>query len=105
MNNIKLIRLVTGEELLANVVEQKANPFNLLDKKEIICALKLEKPVILVVTQKKSIALAPWCPYADIDGVIIDLKHVMFYVNIDPDLANHYIQTVTGIVTSAPIKE
>ena len=50
MENVELVRLVSGEEVLAKIE-------NLGE------ATKFEKPHVIIPTQAKGIALMPWCPY------------------------------------------
>ena len=70
MSEVQLVRLVSGEEVLAKIE-------NLGE------ATKFEKPHIIIPTQAKGIALMPWCPYSNIqeDGVVVPNDKIVFITN------------------------
>ena len=86
MDQIQLVRLVSGEEILAKIEESDG-------------FVKFEKPHIIIPTQGKGIALMPWCPYSTIqdDGVTVPSDKVMFTAKPHVELAKEYTTATTGI--------
>jgi|TARA_E500000305_G_C3993023_1_gene223044 hypothetical protein len=86
MNEVQLVRLASGEEILAKIE-------NLGE------ATKFNKPHIIIPTQAKGIALMPWCPYSTIqeDGVTVPNDKIIFITTPHTDLAKEYTTMVTGI--------
>ena len=86
MNKVELVRLVSGEEVLAKIE-------NLGE------ATSFDKPHIIIPTQAKGIALMPWCPYSNIqeDGVVVPNDKIMFITTPHDDLVKEYTTMVTGI--------
>ena len=86
MSEVQLVRLVSGEEVLAKIE-------NLGE------ATSFDKPHIIIPTQAKGIALMPWCPYSNIqeDGVVVPNDKIMFITTPHDDLVKEYTTMVTGI--------
>ena len=86
MSKVELVRLVSGEEVLAKI-ENMAE------------ATSFDKPHIIIPTQAKGIALMPWCPYSNIqeDGVVVPNDKIMFITTPHDDLVKEYTTMVTGI--------
>ena len=86
MNEVQLIRLVSGEEVLAKIENMGE-------------ATSFDKPHIIIPTQAKGIALMPWCPYSNIqeDGVVVPNDKIMFITTPHDDLVKEYTTMVTGI--------
>ena len=86
MNKVELVRLVSGEEVLAKIE-------NLGE------ATRFNKPHLIIPTQAKSIALMPWCPYSNIqeEGVTVPNDKIMFITTPHDDLVKEYTTMVTGI--------
>ena len=86
MSEVQLVRLVSGEEVLAKIE-------NLGE------GTKLNKPHLIIPTQQKSIALMPWCPYSNIqdEGVVIPNDKIVFVTTPHTDLVKEYTTMVTGI--------
>ena len=86
MENVELVRLVSGEEVLAKIE-------NLGE------ATRFEKPHLIIPTQAKGIALMPWCPYSNIqdEGVVIPNDKIVFVASPHTDLVKEYTTMVTGI--------
>ena len=86
MSKVELVRLVSGEEVLAKIE-------NLGE------ATSFDKPHLNIPTQAKGIALMPWCPYSNIqeDGVVVPNDKIMFITTPHDDLVKEYTTMVTGI--------
>jgi len=88
MNDIKLIRLTSGEELIAKVEQ--------IDDISYI----IKKPAILIPAGKDQLAFGQWLPYANVDdGIEILSQFVMFVVDPMEELINQYNSSFgSGIV-------
>ena len=86
MSKVELVRLVSGEEVLAKIENMGE-------------ATSFDKPHIIIPTQAKGIALMPWCPYSHIqeDGVVVPNDKIMFITTPHNDLVKEYTTMVTGI--------
>lgn len=90
MVNIKLVRLTTGEELLAKC-ENTAT------------GVKVTDAMILVPMGQGKLGFAKWLPYANTDkGVEIASNYVMFVLDPDIELSNQYIGASSGLVLPTP---
>lgn len=84
--SIKIVRLSTGEELLATVAVGPAGT-------------KLSDVAILIPTQQNSLGLAPFLAYGKFDSITLQDKDVMFMVDPVDDLKNQYQTMFSKIVT------
>ena len=86
MSKVELVRLVSGEEVLAKIENMGE-------------ATSFDKPHIIIPTQAKGIALMPWCPYSNIqeDGVVVPNDKIMFITTPHDDLVKEYTTMVTDI--------
>lgn len=87
-NRVKLVRLMTGEEILCKV--------NALGDNEV----EITDPLILIPTQQKSLALAPWMPYttAKEDGIVMNSDRIVFAATPHPELEKEYLSAISGLV-------
>ena len=86
----KIVRLVTGEELIAKC---EATPTGWI----------LKDPVIIVPIAQGKLGFAKWLPYAQTEkGVEIPSNFVMFQLDPDAELATQYTSMVTGLVVPGP---
>lgn len=84
---VLIVRLTTGEELIAQV-EEKGE------------AIHLQDVAILIPTQQNSLGLAPFMAYSDASkGFTIQPKDVMFVVSPVKDLENQYNQMFGKLLT------
>lgn len=86
---IKLIRLRSGEELIAKISKTDES------------IVTLKNVTILIPTQSNSIALTPFMPYTKIDesGVDIPLSEIMFTLDPVDDLLNRYKEIHGDLIT------
>jgi hypothetical protein len=89
MSEVKIVRLTSGEELIANVEQ--------VDDISYI----LKKPAILIPTGKDQLAFGQWLPYANIqDGIEILSTYVVFVVDPMEEMAAQYEEAFgSGLVT------
>jgi len=84
---VQIVRLSTGEELIAQVSETAVG-------------IKLIDCAILIPTQQNSLGLAPFMAYSDASkGFEVTWKDVMFIVNPVKDLENQYNQMFGKLLT------
>tara|TARA_R100000664_G_C2734945_1_gene124596 strand:+ start:123 stop:455 length:333 start_codon:yes stop_codon:yes gene_type:complete len=87
MNEVKLIRLNSGEEILAKLENVDES------------STKLTKPFIIIPTQQKSIALMAWVPYSNAqeEGIVVRNDFIAFTTEPHDELCKEYTTMVTGI--------
>lgn len=73
----KLIRLVTGENLLANTTDNGTS-------------YTLKKPAMIVMLNKGEVGLVPWIPFAKEESVTIAADKVLYCVDAEDNTANEY---------------
>ena len=78
MSKVKIVRLTSGEELIAKTEETDTH-------------VTLKKPAILIPAGKDQLAFGQWLPYADIkDGIEISKEYVVFIVEPMDELSSQY---------------
>jgi hypothetical protein len=95
---IKLVRLLSGEELVGQV-------------SEVLGGIKISKPLQLLVQppqrpgDRLGIGFTPWLPYAKTmsEDTIFQWHSILFFVNCAPELEAAYRQNVSGLLT--PVKK
>ena len=73
--NIKIIRLISGEELIGEW-DQETN--------------KISNPVVMIPVAKSQLGFQPWIPYADEEDIILKDQHIMTDCTPDKKLQNEY---------------
>ena len=88
MSKVKIVRLTSGEELIAKTEETKTH-------------VTLKKPAILIPAGKDQLAFGQWLPYADIkDGIEISMEYIVFVVDPMEEMASQYEEAFgSGLVT------
>ncbi len=82
MNNIKIVRLSTGEELVCKLLEDSED------------SVILKDPAILIPAGRDQLAFGQWMPYAKYEnGVEINKRFIIFTVECQDDLKNQYNST------------
>ena len=88
--SVKLIRLTTGEEILAKA---ESTPTGWI----------LKDPAIIVPVGQGKLGFAKWLPYAQTEkGIEIPSNFVMFHLDPDIDLVNQYTSMLSGLVVPGP---
>ena len=83
MKDIELIRLTSGEEVLANVVNQSGLTLTVTDP-------------VLLIPDKGKIGFMPYMSYCEIDNMVIKKDHIMFNLEPTEDLKGQYKKMVQG---------
>jgi hypothetical protein len=83
MNQIKLIRLTSGEEILVHVVNESGLTITVTDP-------------VLLIPNKDQIGFMPYMSYCEIDSLIIKRDHIMFNLEPTEDLKGQYKKMVQG---------
>ena len=100
MSKVEIVRLSTGEEIVAKVTENEDS-------------YTLKNPAILIPAGRDQLAFGQWLPYADIeDGIEINKKYIVFVVEPMTELANQYSSSFgsgivvpeKGPIAGAPLK-
>jgi hypothetical protein len=92
--NVKLIRLITGEELIAEVIHQ--------DEKQVV--IKNPIRVVLMPNQSRdpkaapTIGFAPWVEFSEDKKIELDKSHVLYIVTPVQEFINQYNSIHGGIV-------
>ena len=90
-NDVKVLKLITGEEVIARVSEENSN------------LLTLEKPMTLQMippntsTGQVGFAIVPWIKAAKNDKVTISIEHVLVTDEASNQTEKNYLQVITGL--------
>ena len=90
-NDVKVLKLITGEEVIARVSEENSN------------LLTLEKPMTLQMippntsTGQVGFALVPWIKAAKNDKTTISIEHVLVTDEASSQTEKNYLQVITGL--------
>ena len=90
-NDVKVLKLITGEEIIARVAQEKNN------------LITLEKPMTLQMlppntsTGQVGFALVPWIKAAKNDKTTISIEHVLVTDEASEQTEKNYLQVVTGL--------
>lgn len=87
MSDVKVVKLVTGEELLASVT----------DKTDTEDAYLLEKPYVMVMGPE-GIGTMPFIPYAESDEVLISRLHIVVVLEPKEAVKQQYSKMVGKII-------
>ena len=85
MKDIQIVRLSTGEEVVAKVTYNKG-------------FYTLTDGILLVPAGEGKIGMVPFVPYATREPVVIGEAHVMFTVEPAPELKKQVIEATTGLI-------
>jgi hypothetical protein len=92
--NIKILKLLTGEELLAEVTETNPIPSGVI----------IKNPVRIVVMPNKmdpktpSVGFAPWAEFSEQKTFTLDKSHVLCIIEPIKEFVNQYNSMFGGLV-------
>ena len=90
-NDVKVLKLITGEEVIARITEEENN------------LITLKNPMILQMvppttsTGQIGFALVPWMKAAKNDNMTISIEHVLDTDEASDQSEKNYLQVVTGL--------
>jgi|TARA_B100000902_G_scaffold155068_1_gene151481 hypothetical protein len=94
MMDVKLIRMITGEEIVAEVVD-------------FVNGILTIKNALVVVPQQGQIGFAPWATVISLDhpDIALDIKHVIYSVEVQPEVVQQYAKIFGGPDIITPNKQ
>ena len=100
MATVKMVRLISNEEIICKVTENDDN------------TITIKNPAAIMPVGEGQLAMVPWLPHAVENGITISMDRVMFMFEPLTELANEYstkfgsgLVVPTGPVpTGAPLK-
>ena len=80
MSEIKLIRIVTGEEVVAEVVETTES------------TVTVKNPLVVLPQSGGGVGFAPWATVIDIEKpeVVLKNEHIVYLVDVQPQVSDKY---------------
>ena len=89
-NDVKVLKLITGEEVIARITEEENN------------LIILKNPMTLQMlpptsTGQVGFALVPWMKAAKNDNMTISIEHVLVTDEASDHSEKNYLQVVTGL--------
>lgn len=80
MIDVKLFRIATGEEVIAELVSQDDN------------FVTVKNGLVVIPTSNGSVGFAPWASVIDktIPELIIAKNHIVYTAEVDPQVKNKY---------------
>lgn len=91
MNQIKLFRLINGEEIVGEVEESSLNTYTIKNP----CAIGL----VPTASGQVTLNMQPWLIFTDSKSVTIKEDHVLFKAGVDTKILNKYNEIFgSGIV-------
>lgn len=91
--NVKLIRLLNGEELMAEVISSNDSKVTIKDAIRVVVMPQRDPKA------SPSIGFAPWLEFSEDKQVELDKSHVLFMVTPIKEFINQYNSLFGGIVT------
>ena len=87
--DVKLIRMHSGEELVAELIEDKGDTF------------VLGNPIVMVPGRDGNIGFAPWCPLADpeVKSLEVRTSYMLFVTQPNEDVVKNYEEIFSPIIT------
>ena len=85
MSDVQIVRLSTGEEVVAKVTFDKG-------------FYTLTDGILLIPAGEGKIGMIPFVPYAKRDPVVIGEAHVMFTVEPGAELARQVLEATSSII-------
>ena len=94
MIDVKLIRIISGEEIIAEVLDWSNGIITV-------------KNALVVIPQQGQVGFAPWATVIDPERpeVALDMKHVIYSVEVNPDVIKQYVKLFGGPDIITPSKQ
>lgn len=84
---MELIRLMTGEEVIATVKDETTD------------TITIEDGILLIPAGEGKIGMVPFMPYSDGSPIALNKAHIMFRTPPNEDLRRQVLRITTGIET------
>ena len=89
MSNVKVLKLTTGEEVIARVGQEGDN-------------IIVEKPMTMAPVPGQTpgqmgFAMVPWMMAAKGDSIQISLSHIVCETDAKSEIENNYLASITGV--------
>ena len=89
-NDVKVLKLITGEEVIARVSRESSN------------LLILDKPMILQMMPANQqgqvgFAIVPWLMAGNSEKIIISTEHILAEDIVKSEIEKNYLANVTGL--------
>ena len=77
--DVKLLRVITGEEIIAEIVEENASEVTL-------------KNALVVIPTQQSVGFAPWATVIDRENpeITVSRTHIVYIAGVDDSIRNKY---------------
>jgi hypothetical protein len=91
-NDVKVLKLITGEEVIARISEEERSDL-----------ITLEKPMTLQMippttsTGQVGFAMVPWIKAAKNDKATLSIDHVLVTDEASDQTEKNYLQVITGL--------
>ena len=94
MIDVKLLRIVTGEEVIAELIEENASSITVQNG-------------LVVLPTNNGVGFAPWATVIDPEHpeIALDMKHVIYSVEVAPDVIKQYVKLFGGPDIITPSKQ
>jgi hypothetical protein len=90
--SVKIIRLTSGEEIIANLTDNGET-------------ITLKDASVLIPSPEGKLLLARWLPYANTEnGVTLEKRHLVFVIDPQKELADHFTTVVVNGLVVPPKK-
>ena len=91
MKDVKLIRMITGEEIIAEVLDWKDG------------LVTIQNPLV-VIPQQGQVGFAPWATIIDPDRpeISLDMKHVIHCVEVAEPVVKQYNEIFGSSIITTP---
>ena len=91
-NDVKVLKLITGEEVIARVSEEEHSDLLILEKP---MTLQMIPPT--TSTGQVGFAMVPWIKAAKNDKATLSIDHVLVTDEASDQTEKNYLQVVTGL--------
>jgi hypothetical protein len=94
MIDVKLIRIISGEEIIAEVIDWSNGILTI-------------KNALVVIPQQGQIGFAPWATVINLEQpeIALDMKHVIYAVEVQPEVVKQYNSIFGGPDIITPSKQ
>lgn len=90
MSEVKIVRLTSGEEIIANIIDNGET-------------ITIKDGSVLIPSPEGKLLLARWLPYAKTDdGVTLEKRHLVFVIDPQKELADHFTNVVVNGLVVPP---